>query len=280
MLLLNSKTGRAVGMGSRGAALRLSNLSADLLAEIISLSRPKEELGMYGEWAYADKWRAYSHFHQLRLVCKRFKSTFEDHPELSPFLWLRNPLPWRPHTQPLTNLIHWLDHHKSFLQCMRATNHEKGFLNVVLTTLRSSHTQLQKMQLMGIEQSVFSRLAPFTSLTHCDLKVTKGSSIQLEAMPHLTELILRSGSFRNLHVISCLAKLVLRDAKVASAGPCHFMSGLEELHLDHSTCQVYHPQGLSVFCQLRVFKSSNSSGLTADLPDDVIEAQGEGDVDS
>ena len=121
------------------------------------------------------------------------------------------------------------------------------------------------MRLEGIHQSVFSQLLPFTALTHCNLQVLGRSVIQLEPIPHLKELVLGSGSFQNLHVIPHLTKLVLDFARAFSAEPCHFISGLAELHMDPSICQVYHPQGLSACGQLRLLHS-HGSRLTADHP--------------
>ena len=253
-------------MPGSGRAFGLTDLSMDLVVRIIELSRPSEPVDGY---AMDYKWRRYSRFHQLNLVCKSFRAAFSDHPELCSFLWLAKQ---QPLSEIFTSLLCWFKRHNNCVRYMRANGQEQSVLYAVTGFMKSPSFHLLTIRLDDIQQPMLALLQPFTALTHCDLASAHGSFIQLEPILSLRSLTLRSANFTHLNVMSQLTKLVLDHANVFTYLPCSFVTAVEEIHLRRSFCQLCHPQGLSACQQLRVLQCRDSRITSQVTEDDHLDA--------
>ena len=199
-------------------------------------------------------------FHQLNLVCKRFRQVFMEHSELSTELVVPQPNASRL----LPSLLLWLRRHSGAALKFAALG---GELYQEMT-MSCSMMQLSDIYPNGASDFGLLGLSAFKSLTNCNLNSPPSGSLDLQALQGLTslqKLCLAGGAFNQLFLKAELTYLCLSRAKVTCTA---HTTSLQRLFMDTSSLEGLHPQGLPACTSLR----------SLDMERSVISAGGEEDL--
>ncbi|KAL3131639.1 hypothetical protein ABBQ38_007936 [Trebouxia sp. C0009 RCD-2024] len=226
-------------------------LSDDVWAHIISLvaADVRADLLFVKEY-YSDNntfEQSYGRLHGLKLVCKKFRTIFQQHPELSACLLLGSTFS----AKALMSLLERLQHDSTVVTTFIAFcghSHKEAALAGAITASNRPLRSLSVAFLQGSSDSAPSMLALSQNLTRIDFMHFSDVDLEpLQALPNLSELTLRHGS-RALGVgkLASLTTLILRAAgDVNCSGRAHFVHHLKRLSVSDSTVKGLHELGVT-----------------------------------
>ena len=198
-------------------------------------------------------------YHQLRAVCQTFKTVFDCHPGLSQDLLCC-------HCDPATfsaALTSWLKAKHSVQALILLP--ESPALKMLLPSRLADPTQLCSVCVSSATTACLSCLAPFTTLTQCQLLAPAEDTLDLQplrALTNLADLRLQNGMYNGLHLSPNLTGLTLlgciaRDAPNSLTAPA-----LKGVELGGSLLLI-HNNGVAACTALENLTMSWSSSITA-----------------
>ena len=126
---------------------------------------------------------SYLCFHKLRLVCKRFRHIFQEHPDLSAFLFLHDDFD----SDSLPSLMRWLQLTHSSVQSFIATC-DSSWPEAALTGMLAAgnHTShLTTVVFHLVTHISISVVSGFESLTSCEFSSQNDNDISLAPLAAL-----------------------------------------------------------------------------------------------
>ena len=165
-----------------------------------------------------------THFHQLKLVCSKFRDAFAEHPELSNRVILRQSTGHPVASGILLWIQRWRSSIRQFI-CFSGEEHQEMLIGV----LACPDSVLNFIHLINASQNSIYALPMFSSLIRCDFHAQQGQLdlTALQALPSLKELRLSGGRFSG--VPACLPYLCVALANVQFSGASEQGISLEKL---------------------------------------------------
>ena len=257
----------------------LSDLSAELWAKVFAHLKPdctaaldmgEDEEGC--SKAVSKIVKAQHRYHQLKLVCSKFKQVFDHHPDLSNQVILAEGN--RPHMMP--SLLVWLRHssrciHNFTAFCGGSTQ------EMALAALSPLSPKMAKVYLAGPSRAAWLGLSAFSSLVSCDLfkPATGVLSLQpLQGLVQLQKLLLQAGTFRDLAIPCHLTYLFVTQSEVTCVQDVCCPSGLLRLHVFNSTVVGMHKVGLAACMSLTAMRFVDCAITAADASDQLSIGKG------
>ena len=217
--------------------------------------------------------KAQRRYHQLKLVCRKFKQVFDQHPDLSNQVILAKGN--KAHMIP--SLLVWLRHssrciHKFTAFCGGSTQ------EMVLAALSSLSPNMAEVYLAGPSRPALLGLSAFTSLVSCDLFKPAEASLSLQPLQglvQLQELLLQAGTFNDLAIPCHLTFLNVLQSEVSCVQDLCCLSGLLTLHVDNSKIVGMHKVGLAACLSLTALDVGNCEISAADASDQLSIGKGQ-----
>lgn len=226
-------------------------LSDDVWAHIISLvaAEVRADLLSFNEYTMDNNTfeQDYGRLHGLKLVCKKFRTIFQQHPELSACLLLGSTFS----AKALMSLLERLQHDSTIVTTFiasRGDSYKDAALAGAITASNRPLRSLSVASLQGSIDSATSRLALSQNLTRCDFMQFSHLDLEpLQALPNLSDLTLRHGSQAlGVGKFAKLTTLILRAAGVVDcSGRAHFVYDLKRLSVSDSTVKGLHELGVT-----------------------------------
>ncbi len=208
-------------------------------------------------------------FHKLRLVCKRFRQVFQEHPHLSAYLFLHDGFP----SESLPSLVRWLQLRSSSVQIFIATRGspwtEAALTGMLAAGNHTSH--LTTVFIQDVTYTSISVLSAFQSLTSCEFSTNSEHAMSLAplaALPHLHQLRLSEGWFMDFDQFAHLQDLSITKALATNYEDCVFVSSLQRLSLVNSILDILHDDGMSACIALQSFTCHGSNIATRNSHDE------------
>lgn len=212
-----------------------------------------------------------AHFHQLQLVCSKFRDVFAEHPDLSNRIIVSKSIahPFIP------SILLWIQRWRSSIRnvsCCSGKEHQE----MLLGALACPDSMLNTIHLTKASQNSVHALPVFSSLSRCDLHGQQGhlDLTALQALPSLTELHLSVGCFNGVPA-ACLTYLFVASGIVQFSGASEQNISLETLIVTSSRLSRLHDAGLAACAALSCLHIS-SSVFSAAHEDDVLDLDGNG----
>ena len=218
-----------------------------------------------------------AHYHQLRLVCRRFRNIFQQHLQLSRQVMLSCCFTH----DSLLSFYSWLQRHETAVQSIKIFSHTQ-FLEPALKALKDLAPGLVNVQVRSCSPSAVVLLSFFTSMVVCQLQSRQCLDISdLQAAPSLRSLGLQgdnklTSQFTALQLPRHLTELTLNAAKMHIAESCKCVTSLRVLTVSGGEIHGLHDQGLPACSKLQALScwsdslfTSKDSGCFSTIPNSV-----------
>ena len=244
----------------------LDAMPTDLLARVLEWTVPDIQSRLkWGETLCTD----FTTFHRRRLVCRRFRQTFYQHPRLSQNLLVPKDIYFHPLSpQHFAGMLRWIHKHagstetvrlrRSIRQAQKRALIARMQLHAVVGLLAAAQAQLSAVWGLTSSGTTLNLLPSFRALATCALTSHPGSVLDLtplQALSNLKVLNLNGpSSFTGLHLLPPLTELAFQRTDVGLTGDPSYgcLSTLRDLSMYHCTIRMrmhgLHSRGL-VACE-------------------------------
>ena len=182
-------------------------------------------------------------FHQLKLVCSKFREVFAEHPELSNEISISKPTGSSDASTFVPSILLWIKRWHRSIGIFNAF-HGQQHHELILGALAVS-SSLESVFLKNTPAAAVCALPVFTSLRRCDFDQHEQLNLSdLRALPSLQELYLSAGEYSNVPSAGSLITLWVQDANVKFSTA--LMEDISFTSLTLQTCKLrgLHDSGL------------------------------------
>ncbi len=208
-------------------------------------------------------------FH-LRLVCKKFNSVFNEHPQLTS----RPVIPESLSEEALPSLLCWLQRRSIFVRSL--TSHCcSSSAQAALNSLIGAQPFLDTLVLFRESCFALDLVPSFSNLSTCNLlqpQTAKQDITPLQSLAGLKKLTLQHGKFKAVQLPLHLTNFCVCMGRMIAEQSCSCVTSLLKLRLFDSTARNIHPDGLSACRALESFVCEESR-ITATQHQDTFETR-------
>ena len=204
-------------------------------------------------------------FHQLKLVCCKFRDVFSEHPELSNEITIS-----KPSDTFVPSILLWIQRWRSSIcnfQAFSGVQHHE----LVLGALACCSSSLGSVFLTNAPAAAVSALPAFNSLKRCDFDDQNQLSLSaLQALPSLEELYLSAGDYSSVPSAGQLTMLWVQEANVEFS-----RASMEDISLKYLvlySCELtgLHDSGLTA-CKALTDLEIADAAFTAGFESDILQ---------
>ena len=207
-------------------------------------------------------------FHQLKLVCSKFRDVFAEHQELSSEINISKPSPAT--TAFVPSILLWIQRWRSSISSFQAFSGEQHH-ELVLGALACLSSSLDSVFLTNTPAAAVCTLPVFQSLKRCDFDDHDQLNLSaLQALPSLEELYLSAGDYSSVPSAGQLTMLWVLEADVQFSRAS--MEDISFKHLVMNVCEIggLHDSGL-IACKALMDLDISAAAFAAALESDFLQ---------
>ena len=183
-------------------------------------------------------------FHQLKLVCSKFRDIFAEHPQLSNEITISKPSSATAAFVP--SILLWIQRWRSSICSFQAFS-GKQYHELVLGALACLCSSLDSVFLANTTAEAVCALPVFKSLRRCNFDDQQHLDLSaLQALPSLEELYLSDGNYSSVPSAGKLTSLWVQDANVDFSRASTKDVSLKSLVMYSCKLSGLHDSGLTV----------------------------------
>lgn len=246
----------------------VTQLPLEVWARIFSHLKAENVLASaVSEQAVAKLMADQAYFHQLKLVCSKFRDVFAEHPELSDEISVNKS---SAHTF-IPSILVWIQRWRSSIQRVNWFS-RKEHQEMLLGALACPDSLLDMVYLTNASQNAVHALPVFSSLSQCEFhdQQVQLDLTALHALPSLKELTLSSGCYSSVPATGHLTTLWVMNGTVLFSGASLQDISLETLVIISSKLSGLHDIGLAACTALSCLEC-RSCVFSAELDGDVLQ---------